>query len=315
VTDAPGAASAGAAANAANSTNTTGVIHDLGYRHYDGIRLGRGAVFRALYTASLRSAFGLGRGGKAKIIPFLVVGIMALPAVITVVVVTTLGEAIGDQVDIIQYQDYTFVLQPVVLGFLAIQASELVCRDLRFNVLPLYFSRPIKKTDYPLAKLAAMATALFIVMATPVVVQYVGAVFTTNDGLDGIWAETRKVFPVLVSNGVHGLVLAAFGLAIASMTPRRPFAIGGIAAWYVVSNIITGILFGVLSDSSNGDPAPWPALLTPFGMLNGFQNAALGIQSDGIDTSGYKTLFVVVTIAFFAACLAVLLIRYRRAGR
>ncbi|MCI0687345.1 MAG: ABC transporter permease [Sporichthyaceae bacterium] len=300
-----------------NGNAAGGVIHDLGYRGYDGVRLGRGAVFRALYSSSLRSAFGLGRGGKAKIIPFLAVGIMALPAMITVVVLTTLGEAIGDQADIIQYRQYAFAFQPVILGFLAVQAAELICRDLRFNVLPLYFSRPIKRTDYPLAKLLAMATALFIVISTPLIVQYVGAVFTTEDGLDGIWTETERVAPILVSAVVHGLVLGALGLAIASFTPRRPYAIGGIAAWYVVTNVLTGILFGVLaSQTENGEPdAEWPALLTPFGMLNGFQNAALGVEPAPTEAGSYAPLFIGVTIVFFAACVAILMWRYRRVGR
>ena len=50
---------------------TTGVIHDLGYQHYDGPRLGRPAIVRALAWHSLRSAFGLGRGARAKIVPVL----------------------------------------------------------------------------------------------------------------------------------------------------------------------------------------------------------------------------------------------------
>ena len=62
-----------------------GVIHDLGYRRYDGPRLGRGAIIAALCWHSLRSAFGLGRGFKAKIVPFLLLAIMCLPAVVNAV--------------------------------------------------------------------------------------------------------------------------------------------------------------------------------------------------------------------------------------
>ena len=48
-----------------------GVIHDLGYRGYDGPRLGRAQIVRALTWHSFRSAFGIGRGVKGKIIPVL----------------------------------------------------------------------------------------------------------------------------------------------------------------------------------------------------------------------------------------------------
>ncbi|MGH8833812.1 MAG: ABC transporter permease [Actinomycetes bacterium] len=294
-----------------------GVIHDLGYQHYEGVRLGRGAVFRGLYTASLRSAFGLGRGAKAKIIPFAAVGIMALPAAIAVVVAIVAKQALGTELEFLHYRDYAMTpLQWVVLGFLAVQAAELVCRDLRYTVLPLYFSRPIKRIDYPLAKLAAMATAVFIVMSTPLIVHYLGASFTTNDGLQGIWTETKAVAPILVSAGVHALVLGALGLAIASLTPRRAFAIGGIAAWYVLSNAVMGALFVALASRNEGtDPPPWPAVLSPFPLLNGFQNAALRQEPSPIDANGYGLLFIAVTVGFFAACVAVLIVRYRRVAQ
>ena len=46
-----------------------GSIYDLGYRRYDGERLGRRHSVLALYLYSLRWAFGLGRRTSSKIIP------------------------------------------------------------------------------------------------------------------------------------------------------------------------------------------------------------------------------------------------------
>ena len=66
------------------STDTTaaGVIHDIGYQRYTGERLGRGYSARSLYTHGVRTAFGLGRSAKAKIFPWMVVGIVGLVAVV-----------------------------------------------------------------------------------------------------------------------------------------------------------------------------------------------------------------------------------------
>ena len=50
------------------------VIHDIGYQRYTGPRLGRAAVFGALYIHGLRAAYGFGRSAKAKIFPWLVSG-------------------------------------------------------------------------------------------------------------------------------------------------------------------------------------------------------------------------------------------------
>ena len=42
-----------------------------------------------------------------------------------------------------------------MLIFVAIAAPNLVSADLRNHTLPLYFARPIRRLDYPLAKLIA----------------------------------------------------------------------------------------------------------------------------------------------------------------
>ena len=54
-----------------------------------------------------------------------------------------------------------------MIVFLAAQAPELVSRDLRSHVLPLYFARPISRLDYPLAKLAAFILACLAMIEIP----------------------------------------------------------------------------------------------------------------------------------------------------
>ena len=99
----------------------TGVIHDIGYRHYEGPRLGRAAIIRALAWYSLRSAFGIGRGAKAKIIPVIAVAIMCVPAVVNTVAVA------GGRGQLVDYDTYVFQLRVLVMIiFIAAQAPELV---------------------------------------------------------------------------------------------------------------------------------------------------------------------------------------------
>ncbi len=63
-----------------------GVIHDIGFRHYDGPRLGRGYLLRSLYVESLKGAFGLGRSAKSKVMPILLLVAITLPALIIALV-------------------------------------------------------------------------------------------------------------------------------------------------------------------------------------------------------------------------------------
>ena len=182
-----------------------GVIHDLGYRHYDGPRLGRGAIIRALYWHSLRSAFGIGRGAKAKIVPFLLFALMCLPAVVNAV---ALAQNHGQPM-IVYYDTYTYRLRILVmLIFVAAQAPELVSRDLRSHVLPLYMSRPMRRLDYPLAKLAAFTAACLLVLEIPLIILYVGTIVSASGG-SAVWAQTRALIPGMGVALLWAVLLAA----------------------------------------------------------------------------------------------------------
>src|SRR4051812_40996024 len=128
----------------------TAVIHDIGYRHYDGPRLGRFQAAVALARHSFRGAYGLGRPAKSKIMPFLLAGIMMLPAVVSIAVMALLKQ------DALGYPAYEVTMQAVIAIFLATQSPYMVAPDLRFRVLPLYLSRPIGVAEYVAAKLTAL---------------------------------------------------------------------------------------------------------------------------------------------------------------
>src|SRR5580700_9814727 len=114
-----------------------GVIHDLGYRRYDGPRLGRAQMVRALAWHSFRSAFGFGRGAKAKIVPLVALVALCLPAVVNAFAMSKGNPRLVD------YDTYAPALRDIVMTvFVAVQAPELVSRDLRSRVLPLYCARP-----------------------------------------------------------------------------------------------------------------------------------------------------------------------------
>ncbi len=68
-----------------------GVIHDIGYRHHTGPRLGRASIRRTLFVESLRGAYGLGRTARSKIMPMLLLAAMCLPAVVIVVATILTG--------------------------------------------------------------------------------------------------------------------------------------------------------------------------------------------------------------------------------
>jgi ABC-2 type transport system permease protein len=280
-----------------------GVIHDLGYRGYGGARLGRGHIVRSLFVHSLRGSYGIGRGARAKILPFAMLAIMCIPAIVSFVVAGQDGE------QPIRYDAYPFLLQIPIVIFLASQAPEMLSRDLRFHVLPLYFSRPLRRDDYALAKLAAMVTALLAFIGIPLLILYAGIAFTQVSGPGELWTETRALIPALANAAVHALVLAAAALAISAFTPRRAYATGAVVGLYVVSQAVAGILSG----ASNEALRQRSGLLTPFNLLEGFKQWALrGVPAEGVGIGDAGWLYGLVTVALFGVAVAVLVARYRR---
>jgi ABC-2 type transport system permease protein len=129
-----------------------GNIYDLGYQGYDGPRLGRVAVAAGLLRATGLAAYGIGRGGRAKIVPFGLAAMALLPAVLAVGVMALASQAgaggLLDEASPIQHSTYQGLTSTLIVLFCAAQAPELFGKDQRYGVLPLYFSRVITRSDY-----------------------------------------------------------------------------------------------------------------------------------------------------------------------
>jgi ABC-2 type transport system permease protein len=292
---------------------TTGVIHDLGYQHYDGPRLGRPAIVRALAWHSLRSAFGLGRGARAKIVPVLMFVIMCLPAVVNAVTTA------GGHGRLFPYDTYVFRLRALVMIiFVAAQAPELMSRDLRSHVLPLYLSRPMRRLDYPLAKFAAFTAACLLMIEIPLLLLYLGTIVNAG-GWAAIWAQTRALFPGLLIGALWAVLLAAIALAIASCTGRRAYATGAIAIYFFLTWTLASILIGVGGGPEGPAGSPLAArlagLISPPSVLEGVRQWLGGTSVSPVPPPGsVGAAYGVMLLALLAASLGWLALRYQRAG-
>jgi ABC-2 type transport system permease protein len=285
----------------------TGVIHDIGYRHYDGPRLGATYITRSLFVSSLRGAYGLGRSTKSKVMPMLLLAVIILPAFIIAAVVTLSN---ADELPL-DYTQYASQLQLVIAIFVAGQAPQMVSRDLRFGVVALYFSRPLTRQAYVLAKYAAMAAALFALLAIPLVVLYVGALL---DKLS-FWEQTRDLAYGLVGAVLFALVLAGVGLVIAAFTPRRGIGVAAVVAVLVVAAGVAATLQGIARDQGNNTLAGYAGLISPFSLVDGVQVWAFGSEPASQQAPAGTTgglVFLAVALAFIAGCFGLLLLRYRK---
>ncbi|WP_405767910.1 ABC transporter permease subunit [Streptomyces sp. NBC_00080] len=285
-------------------------IHNIGYRSYDGPRLGRAYATRSLYSQSLRGAYGLGRSVKSKVLPMLLFVVMCVPAAIMVAVaVATKADELP-----VDYTRYAIIMQAVISLYVASQAPQSVSRDLRFKTVPLYFSRPIETADYVRAKFAALASALFVLTAAPLLVLYVGALLAKLDFAD----QTKGFAQGLVSVALLSLLFAGLGLVIASVTPRRGFGIAAVIAVLTISYGAVSTLQAIADAQNSTGSIPWIGLFSPVTLIDGVQSAFLGATSafpGGIGPSnGEGVVYVLVVLGLIAASYGLLMRRYRRVG-
>jgi ABC-2 type transport system permease protein len=118
---------------------------------------------------------------------------------------------------------------------------DLVSQDLRFNAMPLYFSRPIRRLDYFLGKLGVIGVFLGMVAVAPAALAYALGVAFSLDA-----AVVRDTWRLLAGSVAFGavVVLSAGTLMLAVSSLSRNSRLVG-ATWvglWVVSNVTSGVL-------------------------------------------------------------------------
>jgi ABC-2 type transport system permease protein len=285
-------------------------IHNIGYRNYEGARLGRAYARRSLYSQSLRGAYGLGRSAKSKVLPMILFAVMCLPAgiMVAVAIATNLKSLPLD------YTRYAIFTQAVIGLYLASQAPQSVSRDLRFKTVPLYFSRPIERTDYVLAKYGAMASALFVLTAVPLVILYAGSLLAKMDFVD----QTKGFGQGLVSVALLSILFGGLGLVMAAFTPRRGFGVAAVIATLTITYGAVSTIQGIAVETGSEGAAKWFGLFSPVTLIDGVQTAFLGASSsfpggEG-PSAGLGVLYLLVVLALIFGSYAVLMRRYRKVG-
>ena len=283
-----------------------GVIHDIGFRHYDGPRLGRRAVTRALFGESLRGAYGFGRSTRSKIMPLLLLTAVVLPALFAAVNVNVTG---GDELPI-GFAEYQLAVSPLLALYVAGQAPAAVSRDLRSRVVTLYFSRPLARTDYVRAKLAALSAAVLVLTALPLLVLWAGALLAEFD----VVQTTQDLLVALVGVVLLSVLLAGLGLVIAALTPRRGFGVAAVITVLLVLVSVQGALQALGDEQGNAALAGWSGLLTPYTLVNGVLEWVFDAGVDAPEPPGAAggPVYLLVALATAAACYVLLVLRYRR---
>jgi len=226
-----------------------GELFDLGYQHYEGPREGRMRARKALWIDGMRTAVGLGRGTRAKILPAL----LLLTVVMTAVIISLAASEVSVGDDFANHADFYRIISVVLLIFSAIIAPELLCPDRREGVVYLYLVRPLTTTDYIIGRWLAFFTVSLLLIIVGQVILFIGLTLGVEDPLDYLkdnWLD----FPRFVAAGV---IIAAFTttltLMVSAFTTRKAFAASFVIGLYFFSAIFAGIITECDYDDEYGD--------------------------------------------------------------
>jgi ABC-2 type transport system permease protein len=286
-----------------------GVIHDIGYRPYDGPRLGELSVAWSLFVTGLRSCYGLGRSTRSKVLPVMLFLVMLLPALILVAVMV---QTKVDQ-QLLPYSRYAMVTQVVISVFVASQAPALISGDLRFRTITLYLARPLRRSTYVLVRVASLTAAVFVLVLAPIVLLYVGGLLADLP----IGRETGDFAPAVVAALLLAMVLAGLSALVCAVTPKRGIAVAAVIVVLLVSYSVVATMQAVAVEGRSSTLAQLVGLFSPFTLVDGVQawlsdgQASTPAPPDG---PGMGILFCVVSLVVVAGSVGAMMLRYRKAA-
>src|SRR5262245_34589465 len=119
---------------------------------------------------------------------------------------------------------------------------NLISQDLRFNALPLYLSRPLRRRDYFLGKLGVIVGLLGMVTIVPAAIAYVlGLAFSLDISI------VREVSGIVLGSIAYGLIISVSAgllmLAMSSLSRNSRY----IALFWLGIWIGTGMVATILS--------------------------------------------------------------------
>ncbi len=216
-----------------------GTVFDIGYQRYTGAREGRGRGRFAIYKDGVRMALGLGRGGRAKILPWSFLGVLTAIGLIMAWVAGAanrlIGEGAAERLNLPSHSDfYGFASIPLFL-FAAVVGPALLTRDRREGTIHLYLVRPITGTDYIGSRFAAFLTIMLVACWVPQLVLLIGLAF--GDPAPGAYLRANWLdIPQFLAAGlVMAFYCTTLALFVASFTTRHAYAAVFLAGTFLIT--------------------------------------------------------------------------------
>ncbi len=242
-----------------------GTVFDIGYRNYTGVREGRARSRRAIFKDGVRTALGLGRGGKAKILPWLFIAVLSLIGLIMAMIAGAAQRLVGteatEQMGLPSHADYYGITASLLFVFAAIVAPELLCRDRREGTINLYLVRPSTGTDYVVSRWGAFIVVTLMASWLPQIILFLGLAMGDRVPLDYLQANWLDVPRFLTAGLVMAVYTTSLAMLTASFTTRRAYASVFLVGLFLITTPFT---VG-LAQEIGGSAGQW---ISMFSLLN-----------------------------------------------
>ena len=304
-------------ATATNGGQTReGTVFDIGYQHYDGPREGRNRSRYAVYKDGLKISLGIGRGAKAKVLPWMFIGVLMLigagMAMAAITIDRLAGDGTAESVGLPTHSDFYGIASIIMFIFAAISAPELLCPDRRDGVINLYLVRPLTGTDYIAARWAAFMTIMLMVTWLPQVILMAGLTLGASEPAEYLKDNWQDIPKFLGAGAALATYSGTIAMLVAGFTTRRAYASVFMVGLFTVSTPFT---FG-LAQELGGTAGQWLSMFNlsniPMHVNDAIFNATSGVTMDA-PAAEFDT-WVLVSWFFLWTLLpaTILWVRYRR---
>jgi ABC-2 type transport system permease protein len=142
------------------------------------------------------------------------------------------------------YDIFFLVEMYFVMILIVLVGPNLISGDLRFNAIPLYFSRPLYRSDYFAGKLGVIAFYLLAVTTAPALLAYVLGVSFSMD--ISIVKDTAFLLLAIFAYGAVAALSAGMLMLALSSLSRNSRYVGAmwIGVW-LVGNVVAQVLSGI----------------------------------------------------------------------
>lgn len=295
---------------------STGTVFDIGYQRYTDRREGRGRSRRAVFKDGVRTALGLGRGGRAKILPWFFVAVMSVIGLVFAIVAGAAnrlgGPGTAERANLPSHSDYYGIASIIVFVFAAVVGPELLCPDRRNGVINLYLVRPLTGSDYITSRWAAFLVVMLAALWMPQVVLFLG--LSAGDPLPveylrKHWLDVPRFLAAGAAMAVYATTLA---LLTASFTTRRAYASVFLVGLFVITTPFT---VG-LSSEIDGPVGQWISMFNLTNIPLHVNDVIFGAPSELTEDAPAGELGAAILVSWYFAWTlipaALLWWRYRR---